>query len=207
MGSLYLSRLSKDARTKLEQQLWEQQGRKCFISGLPIDLDLDEIDVDHIIPTRDSGKDDASNFALTLAHYNRSKQAADLRVARVLARFDKIKEAADSEDRGPNLNDVLRDYGGANSELRMKIEGAAVTFVNGAVPITVPLFEDKLSGFKYFFALLARLPFWIDRQASSTIFGAKQTYSFWQSILENGTSTAGHKVLPSGLNIAEMIKT
>jgi hypothetical protein len=120
-----------------------------------MDLALDEIDVDHIIPTRDNGKDDLSNFALTLVHFNRSKQASDLRVARVLARFERIKAAADSDDRGPNLNDVLKDYNGGNAELRMKIDGGAVTYiVDGAAPISIPLLEDKLSGFRYFFALL-----------------------------------------------------
>jgi hypothetical protein len=53
---------------------------------------------------------------------------------------------------------------------------------------------------------LARRPLWIDRQASSTIFGGKQRYSFWESIFETGTSSAGQKVMPSGLNIMEMIK-
>lgn len=155
MGSLYLSRLGKEDRKKLETQLWEQQGGKCFISELPIDLALDEVDIDHIVPTRDNGKDDPSNFAVTLAHYNRSKQAADLRVARVLARFEKIKETADSDDRGPNLNDVLKSYGGASAELRVKIDSTGVTYVaNSGSPITVPLLEDKLSGFRYFFALL-----------------------------------------------------
>src|SRR5437868_13339266 len=105
MSSLYLNHLSKEERQQLEDQLWSQQNGRCFISEKPIDLKLDEVDIDHIIPTRDNGKDDPSNFALTLASYNRSKQAADLRIARVLARFDKIKEAADSDDRGPNLND------------------------------------------------------------------------------------------------------
>jgi hypothetical protein len=155
MGSLYLSRLGKEDRKKLETQLWEQQWGRCFISEKPIDLTLDEVDVDHIIPTRDNGKDDPSNFALTLAHFNRSKQAANLRVARVLARFERIKAAAESDDRGPNLNDVLKDYNGGNSELRMKIDSTTVTYVvDGSTPTTYPLLEDKLSGFRYFFALL-----------------------------------------------------
>ena len=88
-------------------------------------MDLNEIDIDHIIPTRDNGKDDPSNFALTLASYNRSKQAADLRIARVLARFDRIKEVADSDDRGANLNDVLKAYGGAQNDLRIQAGGQA----------------------------------------------------------------------------------
>jgi hypothetical protein len=139
----------------LESQLWEQQGGRCFISERPIDLTLDEIDIDHIKPTRDNGNDDPSNFSLTLAHFNRSKQAADLRVARVLARFERIRDAADSDDRGPNLSNVLKDYNGGNAQLRMKIDGATVTYVvDDAAPISVPLLEDELSGFRYFFALL-----------------------------------------------------
>jgi 5-methylcytosine-specific restriction endonuclease McrA len=120
MSSLYLSRLSKDDRKQLEQQLWSQQSGKCFISEEPIDLALEEVDIDHVIPMRDNGKDDPSNFALTLSHYNRSKLAADLRIARVLARFEKIKKTADSDDRGANLNDVLKAFGGGTTEIRMK---------------------------------------------------------------------------------------
>ena len=159
MGSPhYLNRLSKDERKTLEEQLWSQQGGKCFISEHPIDLALDEVDIDHIIPSRDNGKDDPSNFALTLASYNRSKQAAHLRIARVLARFERIKEDADSDDRGVNLNDILKAYGGAQSDLRLKLENKQVTYIatskQGEEKITVPLCEDALSGMRYFFALL-----------------------------------------------------
>lgn len=158
MGSLYLNRLSNDERKALERQLWEQQGGKCFISEKPIDLDLDEVDIDHIVPTRDNGKDDPTNFALTLSHYNRSKQAADLRIARVLARFDEIKEVADSDDRGANLNDVLKAYGGANGDLRIKVADGTATYVipseGGEAKVTTLLHKDKLSGLPYFFAVL-----------------------------------------------------
>src|ERR1700733_2652131 len=158
MSSFYLGQLTKETRTALEEQLWSQQSGKCFISGKPIYLKLDEIDIDHIIPTRDNGKDDPSNFALTLASFNRSKQAADLRVARVLARFDQIKAVADSDDRGANLNDVLKAYGGAQSDLRIKLENKQVTYVapgkEGDEKQTVLLCEDTLSGMRYFFAVL-----------------------------------------------------
>ena len=155
MGSFYLNALSKDERDHLVKTLWEQQNGKCFISEKPIDLKLDQIDVDHIIPTRDNGKDDPTNFALTLATYNRSKQAADLRIARVLARFERIKETADSDDRGANLNDILKSVGGASRPLRTKIDGDTVTFVQTAEgtdnKVTVPLYTDKLSAMRYFF--------------------------------------------------------
>lgn len=155
MGSLYLNGLAAERRTALEKQLWDQQNGKCFISGKKIDLELDDIDIDHIIPTRDNGKDDPSNFALTLASYNRSKQAADLRVARVLARLDQIKAIADSDDRGVNLNDVLRAYGGASGSLRGKITDGHITYIfEDDSKVTVPVYTDKLSGMRYFFAVL-----------------------------------------------------
>ena len=155
MVSLYLAKLTGEERKELERSLWEQQHGKCFISGKAMTLDLDELDVDHIIPSRDNGKDDPSNFALTLESYNRSKQAADLRVARVLARFDQIKASADSDDRGANLNDLLKAYGGASKTFRGKISGDEISYVTGGdTKVTVPIHTDKLSGMRYFFAVL-----------------------------------------------------
>lgn len=156
MGSLYLNRLSKDERTALTQQLWDQQSGKCFISGKPIELALHETDIDHIIPTRDNGKDDPSNFALTLSHFNRSKQASDLRIARVLAQFEDIKAQADSDDRGANLNDVLRAVGGSSAPLRVAFEGDFVSYIapGSTEPVRLPVHEDALSGMRYFFAVL-----------------------------------------------------
>lgn len=156
MGSLYLNRLGKDERQVLVAQLWQQQAGKCFISGKPIDLALHEVDVDHIIPTRDNGKDDPTNFALTLSHYNRSKQASDLRIARVLARFEDIKATADSDDRGANLNDVLRSVGGSSAPLRVSVDEHTVSYLTpgSADPVRLPLHMDSLSGMRYFFAVL-----------------------------------------------------
>jgi hypothetical protein len=154
MGSLYLSKLNKEDRALLEKQLWDQQNGKCFISGKVMTIGLHELDIDHIIPTRDNGPDGPDNFALTLASYNRSKQAADLRVARVLARFDQIAENADSDDRGANFNDVLKAFNGATSKLRGKIEGNTIKYIaEGDEIVTVPLYTDKLSGMRYFFAV------------------------------------------------------
>jgi hypothetical protein len=176
MSSLYLSRLTKDDRKELEQQLWEQQSGKCFISEKHIDLALDEVDIDHIVPTRDNGKDDPTNFALTLAHYNRSKQAADLRVARVLWRFEDIQAKADSDDRGANLNDVLKTYGGATGTLRTKIDSTLVTFIapgsNGGEKVAAALHTDKLSGMRYFFGLLPIEAIYHDERINPRPIGA-----------------------------------
>jgi hypothetical protein len=155
MKQSYLMELDAQQREKLVHQLWDQQSGKCFISGKAIDLGLDTVDIDHIIPRRDDGPDDPTNFALTLEHHNRSKQASDLRVARILARFEQIKESADSDDRGANLNDVLKAYKGASGTLRGKIDDDQITYVvDGTNKVSVPVHTDKLSGLRYFFAVL-----------------------------------------------------
>jgi hypothetical protein len=52
---------------------------------------------------------------------------------------------------------------------------------------------------------LAALPMWVNRDASSTAFGGKQSYGFWQSIFESGASPNGQRVMPSGLDLMKMI--
>ena len=158
MPSLYLNRLSTEERTKLEHQLWSQQAGKCFISGKDIDLQLSETDIDHIVPLRDSGKDGPSNLALTLSHYNRSKQASNLRVARVLSRLDTIRETTHQDDRGANLGDVLLNLAGKPQPLRMSVEEDKVKFILASAgdvePHAVPIYTEPLSKMRYFFALL-----------------------------------------------------
>ncbi len=158
MASAYLSALNKDGRAALEQQLWDQQNGKCFISDEPITLGLHEVDVDHVIPLKNEGKDDPSNFALTHSSHNRSKQASDLRVARVLARLDRIRAGAVSDDRGANLGDVLAAFGGASRPLRVAIGQGKIdiipTVAGATQPVTMPVHTDPLSGMRYFFALL-----------------------------------------------------
>ena len=53
---------------------------------------------------------------------------------------------------------------------------------------------------------LARLPMWVDRPASLTLFDGKQRYGFLQEIFESGKSPTRHKAMPSGLDIMQMIK-
>lgn len=160
MSSLYLSRLNPSQRDELIRKLFESQKGNCFISGLPMDLTLhrDQLDIDHIEPLKNGGKDDPANFALTFANWNRSKQASDLRVARLLARFNQLCEKVNAENRRPNLGDVLKEHGGSKHELCMKKEGKTIEFSFGETgDLSVqclPIYKDDLSEQGYFFARL-----------------------------------------------------
>ena len=70
-----------------------------------------------------------------------------------------------------------------------------------------PFSEQLWTNIGNFVESLSRLPMWIDREASVTLFGGKQTYAFWQQIFETGRSPTGHPAMTKGINIMEMIKS
>jgi hypothetical protein len=160
MASLYLNKLTADERHALIQKLHAAQNGSCFICEKPIDLKLhgDSIDIDHVEPLKLGGKDGEGNFALTHASCNRSKQASDLRVARVLARFERIRAMCAEQNRGTNLADILSEYGGGKHELAFESVGSEMrlTFAATGDPTIrrVPLYTDPLSKLRYFFAEL-----------------------------------------------------
>jgi hypothetical protein len=120
-------------------------------------LHKDSLDVDHVIPLKTGGKDDPSNFALTHASCNRSKQASNLEVARVLQRFAALKEALEPENRSPNLGDILTQAGGGQAELSFKLGRQHPVHAErrgDRGDLHVPVYQDDLSGFRYFFVRL-----------------------------------------------------
>jgi len=159
VASRYLSGLTDSERNDLALRLHEAQHGECFICGKTVDLDLQPWDIDHVEPLSGGGKDAPENFALTHSGCNRSKQAANLRVARVLAKFDQIRESViDLGQNRPNLSDVLAAFGGAKHDVRVKVEDSMVTYSlqedSSGNLYHVPLYTDSLSGMRYFFCEL-----------------------------------------------------
>lgn len=159
--SPYLDRLTAEQRRELIEKLHHQQNGKCFISGKEIDLDLhyNDLDIDHIVPLNNNGKDDPNNMALTFASENRAKQASDLNVARILSHFKQLADKLmHSENRAPNLTDILNDYCGRSLSLKFVINDDKIKFSFSAIGrtdvISLPIYEDKLSNERYFFTCL-----------------------------------------------------
>lgn len=162
-NSLFLSRLKGHELEELRTRLHAAQSRLCYICRQPIDLELhaDSLEFDHIEPTAVGGKDDEINLALTHAYCNRSKGAADLRVARCLAELRALEEDAKGRgERGVDLGDLLAVHGGAKFPLRLKMGDSTASFAfakTGDTSIqSSPLYKDKLSGLEYFFALVPK---------------------------------------------------
>ena len=157
MASLYLNRLSSEDRQILEQKLHNLQGGNCFICEQEVNLLVHKgsLDIDHVVPLKVGGKDDPSNFALTHASCNRSKQASNLEVARILKRFTRLKEELEPENRSPNLGDILKQANGGCHQLGFSLSEGEITFSFSEMGdnklCKVPVYKDELSGFLYFF--------------------------------------------------------
>ncbi|MEM4282787.1 MAG: HNH endonuclease signature motif containing protein [Candidatus Woesearchaeota archaeon] len=158
--SKYLGKLSEEEREKLKRELLEIQKGVCFICEDAIDLKIQDTEIDHIVPLAIGGKDEKNNLAVTHAKCNREKEDANLEVARIIKRFRKIwDEVYKVENRAPDLSHILKKFGGSKYALPVSVEEGKVRFSLENVEsfpniYESPIYEDRLSGFKSFFAEL-----------------------------------------------------
>src|SRR3989344_3742532 len=131
MASRYLASLSKEKYDGLVEKLKQIQNNICYICQNELDVSIQPVNIDHIIPLANKGKDSEENFALTHEHCNKSKQDADLRVARILCVLKQIQERVESEgdrSRSASLKDVLIDYGGSKYSFRSKVDNNSLKY-------------------------------------------------------------------------------
>lgn len=150
MHSPTLDKMSKEDRKALETRLFERQEGVCFICQKKIEMALHELDVDHIIPLSNGGKDEEVNFALTHATCNRSKNDSNLEIARSIFRIKNIQaDVSAKEHRDANLDDLLKTVGGAQYDFQYTIEGNQIKYtfdkIGDSTVYTSPIFTDNLS--------------------------------------------------------------
>lgn len=127
-NSKYLDSLNAEEKRKLNEKLWKIQNHKCFICEQEIHLDLNSTNIDHIRPLANGGKDDENNFAITHEHCNKSKQDADLLVAKKLFQLHEIMKDAENKKEVPSLKNVLTANGGSKYDFRYTIENNQLVY-------------------------------------------------------------------------------
>jgi hypothetical protein len=150
--SKYLDSLNTDAKKNLSRKLWEIQNHKCFICEQEIHLDINSTNIDHIRPLANGGKDELSNFAITHEHCNKSKQDADLVVAKKLFQLQQIIKDAESKKEVPSLKHVLIANGGSKYAFRYSIEENQLVYsfddIGNTTVKRTEIFVDTLSNEK-----------------------------------------------------------
>ncbi len=151
-NSKYLDSLGSEEKKALSRKLWDIQNHKCFICGKEIDLDIQTTNIDHIRPLANGGKDEPTNFAITHETCNKSKQDADLEVAKKLFQLDGIVQNAETCKETPSLKHVLAANGGSKYSFKFKIQDERLFYsfdeIGDVVVYESQIFTDVLSGEK-----------------------------------------------------------
>ncbi|MBC2715738.1 MAG: HNH endonuclease [Desulfobacteraceae bacterium] len=139
-----------ESRHELTKKLWNIQNHQCFICEEEINLDLNTTNIDHIVPLANKGKDAEVNFAVTHESCNKSKQDANLKIAKILQKLSKIQKSIQTEtSKSASLKDVLESYNGSKHEFKYKIEGMELKYSFSAIgdnkTYQAPIYTDNLS--------------------------------------------------------------
>lgn len=129
MSSKYLSSLSKENYNNLTNKLLEIQNNQCFICEEKIDLELNTTNIDHIVPLANKGKDSEENFAVTHESCNKSKQDANLWIAKLLQKLKKVHEETKAKTgKSASLKEMLPYYSGSQYDFRYRLEGNTIQY-------------------------------------------------------------------------------
>ena len=161
MASRYLKRLGHVRRGQFERELLDEQEGTCFICRYPFVLpaELENMEVEHILPMPQGGRDRPPNFALIHTSCDKSTRPTDLRILRGMRYFERIQgRSNEALDREPNLDDILQEFGGARFRLTLEVKERKAQYsfehIGDPTPRESPIYTDSLSGMDYFFALI-----------------------------------------------------
>jgi hypothetical protein len=66
--------------------------------------------------------------------------------------------------------------------------------------------DELWNRLKNFFESVSKLPCWVDRNLSTTVFGPKQNLDFWEKVFQTGRSPSGIQILTAPLDLNEMVR-
>lgn len=114
--------LPKEKKEEVLGRLSKFQDGKCFLCEEYLGMvALESLEVDHIIPFAEGGRDDKSNWALLHKDCNRKKGVKPLLLARSLHRFEKDKRKFEEKFK---LGKVLEAFRGTDgNDLKIKFLG------------------------------------------------------------------------------------
>jgi hypothetical protein len=129
MASKYLSGLSQPDYQALSEKLLKIQNNVCYICQKVLESSLHETNIDHITPLANKGKDNEENFAITHEGCNKSKQDADLKIARILFKLKAIQENIfEQENKAASLKHVLAVYDGSKYDFKRDTNNGKLRF-------------------------------------------------------------------------------
>ncbi len=147
-----IDEMSQDEHINLIKRLWELQGKICFLCDGEINLQADEVEIDHIVPLADGGSDEEANWALMHAACNNKKRAQNLHLARAKMKFDKIKEKFGG---AVTSAQILEEFNGGRQETFAIVEDNTIKLRFNNKDYSYQLFTDPSNdSYKCFFALL-----------------------------------------------------
>ena len=156
-----LDSLVTDERKELIERLHRRQDGRSYISGKPIDLRAQEVEIDHIVSLDRGGIDNESNWGLVLKSENRSKGTKDLQLMRYIYRFREHRDKYISSKRDFTFGNALKEFYPQRNPVKAEISSKNIKMSfdeDGTIrELEYPLFIDEVD--KTVKSFVGMLPF------------------------------------------------
>jgi hypothetical protein len=156
---LYMKRQITESEKEIvrKQQIDSDGVLRCFISNEIIDIDIDEVEYDHIIPFSKGGASDVSNIRIVKKDYNRKKSNQSLYEIRDNIKLEQLFQ---SKKNNIKLQDIFLLKGIQNEEFKTIIKEDWIIIECGTSIRKYPLIKDSVLDVNYFYG---RIPIsWLE---------------------------------------------